>query len=77
MSCFPKCMKTASTDSSGQRIMVSQGGNAKFPADTPHPRCPECAKEECAQHLAEIAKAFPDSEEALFQRFEKAKKKGV
>lgn len=76
MSCNPKCLKTASTDGHGRRIMVNEFGNLKYPiAHTPHPQCPECAKEECQKAMAEIAKAFPNSEIGLEARLEALKKK--
>jgi hypothetical protein len=56
--------------------MVSEPGNKKFPiAHTPHSQCGECATEECKEAMEQIARQFPDSEEALFARFEKAKRK--
>ena len=76
MSCSPKCHKTASfAGPGGNRIMVSQSGNEKFPAGTPHPQCGPCAEEDCKEALAQIAKAFPDSEIGLLERYRKLKEK--
>jgi hypothetical protein len=74
--CKPGCVKTASTDCAGHRIMLSEPGNSKFPiAHTPHPQCGPCALQDCAEAMEQIARQFPDSEEALFARFEKVKAK--
>jgi len=55
MPCEPKCLKTASHDGVGHRIMISVQGNPKFPIDhTPHPQCPECVKEEIAEAEAAL-----------------------
>ena len=76
MSCSLKCRKTASVDSTGCRIMVSVAGNEKFPTPhTPHSQCPSCEKADIAEALAQIAKAFPNSEIGLNARFEAMKKK--
>lgn len=75
--CGSKCHKTSSVDSTGHRIMVSVAGNEKFPIPhTPHSQCPSCEKSEMAEALAQIAKAFPNSEIGLNARFEEFKKKG-
>ena len=77
MTCSPKCMKTASTDGRGHRIMVNVAGNEKFPIPhTPHSQCPECEKADVAEALEQIARQFPDSEIGLNARFEVLKKKG-
>lgn len=45
--CNPPCMRTASHDGRGHRIMVSLPGNEKFPIPhTPHPQCSTCAEED-------------------------------
>ena len=47
MSCFPKCLKTASHDNQGHRIMVSVAGNKKYPVpNTTHPQCESCMADE-------------------------------
>lgn len=73
--CNPPCHQTASTDGHGHRIMVSQSGNEKFPAGTPHIQCGPCANQDCEEALAQIAKVFPNSEEALLLRFKRLKAK--
>lgn len=77
MPCSPKCMKSASTDGHGRRIMISVAGNEKFPTPhTCHIQCPSCEKADIAEALAQIAKAFPDSEIGLNARFKKLKDAG-
>jgi len=76
MSCNPKCQKTASlAGPRGPRLMVSQPGNPKFPIPhTPHPQCPECAKEELAH--AKLMVAF-GNDLALVERYERLIAKGI
>jgi hypothetical protein len=37
--------------------MVSQPGNEKFPAHTPHIKCPSCAEEDRQEALRQIKEA--------------------
>ena len=75
--CDPPCHKTASLSGpGGPRIMVSQSGNKKFPAHTPHPQCPECSSAEYHQMLAEINRLEHPEEQKLFDKLEKLKGKG-
>lgn len=75
--CKSKCLKTASLSGPhGPRVMVSVAGNEKFPPNTPHPQCKDCAEQERREILAEIAKAFPPSpDDELFNQLEKLKAK--
>ena len=74
--CNPPCRKTASLNGlGGNRIMVAGLENKKFPEGTPHPQCPDCAKEECKEMMAQIAKAFPKSDIALFEKLDRFKSK--
>lgn len=73
MVCDPKCHKTASLDGpGGNRIMVSQPGNPKFPPHTPHPQCQECAEEEYREIMEKIVfEGNPD----LLEKYKKIKGK--
>ena len=56
MACFPECLKTASVDCQGRRLMLSTQGNKQFPeAHSLHPQCEACAKEEADGLRDEIA----------------------
>jgi len=72
LKCTPTCHQTASIHN-GRRLMVSQGG--KYPFGMVHEQCGPCALQDCAEAMEQIARQFPDSEEALLVRFEKAKRK--
>ncbi len=53
MSCTPKCRMTSSLDEGGRRLMLSVGGNPKFPIDqTLHPQCQGCVDEEILETKA-------------------------
>lgn len=69
--CNPKCAYTASVNSSGQRLMISQGGNSKFPKDTLHPMCQECLIAELEE--AEIAVLFNNNRD-LIERWKNLKR---
>ena len=74
MACNPKCHKTASLSGpGGPRIMVSQPGNPKLPAYTPHGQCPECVAEEYKEMLAQINRLEHPEEQLLFDKLEKLK----
>jgi hypothetical protein len=71
MRCNPKCRYTASVDSRGQRLMISQGGDSKFPKDTLHPMCSECLEAQLGE--AEMAVLFNNNRE-LIERWKNLKR---
>ncbi len=73
MPCNPKCLKTASLDNAGHRIMVSVAGNKKYPtAHTTHPQCSDCIVEELEE--AKLAVLF-NNDQNLIERWQKLKDK--
>lgn len=57
MICKTECHKTAALSGpGGGRIMISQPGNPKFLAGTPHPQCADCAAGEYQSMLEDIQK---------------------
>lgn len=74
MVCDPKCHKTASLDGpGGNRIMISQPGNKKFPIPySPHPQCEQCSREE---YESIMEKVVFEGHEDLLEKFKKIKGK--
>ncbi len=59
-SCDPRCRMTSSLDVTGRRLMLSVGGNRRFPADhTLHPQCQDCIEAEVLEVKA--ASGDPDA----------------
>lgn len=70
MPCNPKCHFTATIHSSGKRLMISAGGNSKFPQGTPHPMCDECV--EVMREEAELGILF-NNDQKMIERYKKLK----
>lgn len=71
MPCNPKCATTATLSGhGGKRLMISQGGNSKFPEGALHPMCDECV--EVMREEAELGILF-NNDKNLIERYKKLK----